>query len=65
MTIRYDPDETPLRVVLEQLGYTTKDVPRANKQIIDNGTVLSTGNAYEVWEWLQETGRACPMGRPS
>jgi hypothetical protein len=61
MPIPYDPNDTPLSSVLGQLGYTIQDVRDAKKimkkEILDNGTLLFTGDAFEVWKWLQSTGR--------
>lgn len=43
--------------ILQRLGYTTRDAGYGKKHIVLCGTVVFTGNVFEVNEWLRETGQ--------
>jgi hypothetical protein len=53
-------DRRSLVEVLEQLGYTTSPAPNnfgiEQRHILEDGELVFTGSAQEVWEWLYETG---------
>ena len=52
------PNDLTLNEVLSALGLTTRNGGRGQgKEILDGGTVVFTGPAFEVWRWLHDTGR--------
>ena len=53
-------DGQSLAEILEQLGYTTSPAPSQfglkQRHILEDGEIVFSGSAQEVWEWLYETG---------